>query len=101
MKPLAFIAPDKTLISPQKHMLWYSLEVPHGGATNEYLHHMLSWRNDKKKWKKLDIPSYLELCTFVIRMFSASVVIVALKIIKKNGSEWLKGSSGKINRWIV
>ena len=28
-------------------MLWYSLEVPHGGASNEYPQHMFSWRNKK------------------------------------------------------
>ena len=27
---------DFFLTSLQKHMLWYSLEVPHQGATNEY-----------------------------------------------------------------
>ena len=30
------------LISPQKHMLWYSLEVPHRGTSNEYPQHMFS-----------------------------------------------------------
>ena len=35
------------LISPQKHMLWYSLEAPHRGASNEYPQHMFSWRNKK------------------------------------------------------
>ena len=27
---------DIFLISPRKHMLWYSLEVPHRGASDEY-----------------------------------------------------------------
>ena len=31
---------DIFLISPQKHMLWYSLEVPHRGTSNEYPQHM-------------------------------------------------------------
>ena len=28
-------------------MLWYSLEVPHLGTSNEYTQHMFSWRNMK------------------------------------------------------
>ena len=31
-------------IFPLKHMLWYSIEAPHGGASNEYPQHMFSWR---------------------------------------------------------
>ena len=34
-------------ISPQKHMLWYSLEAPWQGTSNEYPQHMFSWRNKK------------------------------------------------------
>ena len=34
-------------ISPQKHMLWYSLEAPQPGASNEYSQHMFLWRNKK------------------------------------------------------
>ena len=70
-------APDKVLfqlkiidfffISLQKHMLWYSLEVPHWGTSNEYPQHMFSWRNKKNVFFFvfffLYIPSYLELCT--------------------------------------
>ena len=41
---------DIFLISLQKHMLWYSLEVPHQGASNEYPQHMFSSRNKKKKF---------------------------------------------------
>ena len=42
----------------------YSLEVPGSGASNDYLHHMFSWRN-----KEIAIPfckkvPYLELCIF-------------------------------------
>ena len=33
------------LISPRKHMLWYSLEAPRRGASNEYPQHMFLWRN--------------------------------------------------------
>ena len=49
---VSFIATDKRgyshnsfLISLQKHMLWYSLEAPRRGASNEYPQHMFSWRN--------------------------------------------------------
>ena len=28
-------------------MLWYSLEAPRRGASNEYLQHMFSWSNKK------------------------------------------------------
>ena len=35
------------LISPRKHMLWYSLEAPQQGASNEYPQHMFAWRNKK------------------------------------------------------
>ena len=28
-------------------MLWYSLEAPRRGASNEYPQHMFSWRNKK------------------------------------------------------
>ena len=33
------------LISPRKHMLWYSLEAPRRGASNEYPQHMFTRRN--------------------------------------------------------
>ena len=35
------------LISPRKHMLWYSLEASHQGTSNEYPQHMFSWSNKK------------------------------------------------------
>ena len=35
------------LISPQKDTLWYSLEVPRQGISNEYPQHMFLWRNMK------------------------------------------------------
>ena len=35
-------------ISPQKHMLWFSLEAPWQGASNEYPQHMFLWRNKQK-----------------------------------------------------
>ena len=40
-------------------MLWYSLEAPHQGTSNEYPKHMFSWRN-KKKYQP-DTHSYLGL----------------------------------------
>ena len=36
------------LTSPQNHMLWFSLEAPHQGTSNEYPQHMILWRNMKK-----------------------------------------------------
>ena len=50
---------DIFLISPRKHMLWYSLEAPRRGASNEYPQHMFSWRNKKKYL--MDTLSYLKL----------------------------------------
>ena len=35
------------LISPQKHMLWYSLEVPRRGASNEY--HNICFRGEIRR----------------------------------------------------
>ena len=35
------------LISPQKHVLWYTLEAPHQGASKKYSQHMFLWRNEK------------------------------------------------------
>ena len=55
-------------------MLWYSLEVPHWGTSNEYLQQMLLRRNkkninnfwqqkkDAQKKKTQKKMSYLELC---------------------------------------
>ena len=31
-----------------ERMLWYSLEAPRGGVSNEYPQHVFSWRNIKK-----------------------------------------------------
>ena len=42
---------DIFLISPQKHMLWDSLEAPRRGASNEYPQHMFLRRNKKNiRW---------------------------------------------------
>ena len=40
-----------------KNMLWYSLEAPHRGASNEY-HNVFLWRNKKNSMQ----ISILELC---------------------------------------
>ena len=50
---------DIFLISPQNRMLWYLLEAPQWGASNEYPQHMFSWRNKKNIY--LITASYLEL----------------------------------------
>ena len=38
---------DSFLISPQKHMLWCSLEAPQWGTSNDYPQYVFSWRNKK------------------------------------------------------
>ena len=59
-------------------MLWYSLEAPRRGASNEYPQHMISSRNKKKKYflvEKRLIKSYgtnslmnyiMEICLMVV-----------------------------------
>ena len=37
-------------------MLWYSLEVPHRGTSNEY-HNMFSWRKKKKYFPDITLLS--------------------------------------------
>ena len=51
------------LISPRKHILWGSTEVPRQGASNEYPRHIFSWRNKKKYvfFFQLKIVHYLQL----------------------------------------
>ena len=50
-------------------MLWYSLEAPQRGASNEYPQHMFSWRNKKNHmW----IPPLI--CSYVKTSFSQSFV---------------------------
>ena len=50
------ILQNSFLITRQKHMLWYSLEAPWRGASNEYPQHMFSSRKKKNIgtfwWKK-------------------------------------------------
>ena len=38
---------DIFLNAPRKHILSYSLEVPHRGTSNEYPQHVFLWRNKK------------------------------------------------------
>ena len=38
------------IISAQKYMLWYSLEAPRRGASNEYQQHIFSCRNKKNMY---------------------------------------------------
>ena len=58
----AFFQPKNYIfhISPGKHMLWYSIEVPHLGTSNEYPQHMFLWSN-KKKYLDVFIWSYAPL----------------------------------------
>ena len=49
-------------ISPWKHMLWFLLEAPHRGISNEYSQHMFSWRTEKNIYQ---IP-FLIYCAFDI-----------------------------------
>ena len=44
--------PHIFLISPQKHMLWYSLEAPRRGASNEY--HKICFHGEIRK--KISVP---------------------------------------------
>ena len=46
-------------------MLWYSLEAPCGGASNEYPQHMFSWRNKKNIncYQLLSRPMYPHILT--------------------------------------
>ena len=55
------------LISQRTHMLWYSLEAPRRGASNEYPQHMFLLRNKKDIsifWMKK--APYLLLCSGLI-----------------------------------
>ena len=62
---LPIIAPHKkivdiVLISPWKHILWYSLEAPKWGTSNEYQQHIFSNRNKETCFP--GSPSYPKLC---------------------------------------
>ena len=74
----AYIATDKALffssvcadiflIFQSKHMLWYSLEAPRWGASNEYPQHMFSLINKKNiMW----IPPLI--CSYVHKRFCSN-----------------------------
>ena len=63
------IAQDQVLFSAEKYWYfsyfsmktycWHSVEVSHQGASNEYPHHMLSWKNKKNiMWKPILTRNY-------------------------------------------
>ena len=56
-------------------MLWYSLEAPRRGASNEYPQHMFSWRNKKDISIFLDEKApYLLLCFTLDTTFLGSTL---------------------------
>ena len=46
------------LISSWKYMLWYSLDAPRRGASNEYPQHMFLWRNKKTYYMYASTPPF-------------------------------------------
>ena len=56
------------LILPLKHTLWYALEAPHRGASNEYPQHMFSRRN-KKNIFPISPLIKLFLCTCMMQAY--------------------------------
>ena len=75
-----YIATDKRgyphhifLISQRKHMLWYSLEAPQRGASNEYPQHMFSLRNKKDiDIFQMENAPYLLLCIYALSPYHTS-----------------------------
>ena len=59
-------------------MLWYSLEAPHWGTSNEYPQHMFSWRNKKKYY--VDSPSYLAQWRYTFSLIIAFTVNIFYNI---------------------
>ena len=59
-------------------MLWYSLEAPHRGASNEY--HNICFMETESEKKILDIPSYLELWKY--KIYYNKCCMIELNIIK-------------------
>ena len=64
------------LISLRKHMLWYSLEAPRRGASNECPQHMFSWRNKKdiNIFRMKNVP-YRLLCSYNASGRLCSVIV--------------------------
>ena len=61
----------------------YSLEVPHGGASNEYPQHNFSWRNKKNiNSFRLKNVSYLEIWSIILTICILSVSFQSLRIFK-------------------
>ena len=86
----SYIATDKRgyphnifLISRQIHMLWYSLEAPRLGASNEYPQHMFLLRNKEdisifrvKKAPYLLVCSYVETDHEIFSMIILSLLLI-------------------------
>ena len=60
-------------------MLWYSLEAPRRGASNEYPQHMFSLRNKKNIYR---IPSLIY--TYALYLASKIIYLLKCKLIKAN-----------------
>ena len=70
-----FFQPKSTdifLIFPHKHMVWYSLEMPHWGTSNEYPQHMFPCKNKK---------NIMKLSPF-IWSYALTIGLIKLKCIK-------------------
>ena len=65
---------DIFLISPRKHMLWYSLEAPWQGTSNEYLQYMFSSINKKNIYLGPVVQSVVSL-TSSLRVISLTVLV--------------------------
>ena len=69
-----FFHPESTnipLVSLQNHMLWYSLELPHQGTSNEYPQCIFLWKNKRNiYWIPQLIWSYTGLCIYIVDAYS-------------------------------
>ena len=59
-----------------KHMLWYLLEAPHWGASNEYPQHMFYWRNRKN----VSLDSLLTWCATTYKFAKTNVELMPQKL---------------------
>ena len=77
-------------------MLWYSLEAPHWGTSNEYPQHMFSWKNKKNIMWKPSLTGALKL-TVIFGIF-----VSHLYILQNTAALWSKqsGCHGHIFLWI-
>ena len=54
-------------------MLWYSLEAPRRGASNEYPQHLFSWRNKKNTMGSVGNPhDRMTRCAEFVAIFSSA-----------------------------